>query len=313
MVDKRYYKGMVHRKHEGNHMQDRATEGLHRDAKGLDALPGVEIARALHTGQMDALSVVGSAVADIADGAELMASALQNGRSIIYAAAGSSGLMAAADALEISGTFGVPTDQIQILMAGGLPTDSSMPGATEDDTVEAEAAARAIQAGDVVIAVSASGSTPYAVTIARIARETGAKTICIANNPDTPIFDHASVAICLSTPAEVIAGSTRMGAGTAQKVALNMMSSIMGVRLGHVHDGMMVNVCADNDKLRQRAVSMIVRIAAVPESVAREHLLAASGEVKPAILTAAGVDSLARARSLLSETNGQLRAALALL
>ena len=289
----------------------RATEGLHDIAPGLDALPAVEIARHLQLAQADALASISQALPDISAGAQLMAATLRDGGALVYAAAGSSGLMAAADAMELPGTFGLAPQRIRILMSGGLPTSAEMPGRSEDDVAEAEAAAEIIVPHDLVIAVSASGSTPYTLTVARAARQRNARTICLANNRDAPLFDHATLAICLPTPPEVVAGSTRLGAGTAQKVALNMMSTLMGIALGHVHDGMMVNLRADNDKLRQRAVGMVSRIARVPEDSARKHLEAASGAVKPAVLLAAGADSPTRAQAILTDTNGDLRAALA--
>ena len=137
-----------------------------------------------------------------------------------------------------------------------------------------------------------------------------AKVIGIANAAGAKLFDHADVAICLPTPPEVIAGSTRMGAGTAQKVALNMMSTLMGIRLGQVHDGMMVGLVADNDKLRARAAAMVARIAGVEAGLAARALDLAQGAVKPAVLIALGQAPEA-AQGLLSEANGNLRAAIA--
>jgi N-acetylmuramic acid 6-phosphate etherase len=161
-----------------------------------------------------------------------------------------------------------------------------------------------------VIAVTASGATPYAVAFAQTARAKGAQVVAIANNAGGAIFAHADVAIALETPPEVIAGSTRMGAGTAQKAALNMISTLAGIRLGQVHDGMMVGVVADNAKLRARAAGMVARIAGVPETPARAALEQAKGAVKVAVLLARGRD-MDRATSLLNDTDQNLRAALA--
>ena len=294
-------------------MHKRTTEHFHPAASGIDALPYPEIAGHLLTAQMDALSAVEPAIEDLSKAATLMARTVRNGDRLIYAAAGSSGLMAAADALELPGTFGISADRIRIFMAGGLPTGSEMPGATEDDAQSAEAAAQNISAGDVVIAVSASGSTPYAVALARAAREAGAKTICIANNSDAPLFEHATVAICLPTPPEVVAGSTRLGAATSQKAALNIMSTLMGVALGHVHDGLMVNVQVENAKLKERAIGIVSHIADVPADAAEAYLAGTDGQVKPAVLMAAGAGSAAKAQELLEACDGQLRATLATL
>jgi N-acetylmuramic acid 6-phosphate etherase len=293
----------------GNHMAEPMTERLHDLAPGLDDLPLDAIAAHLLTAQTAALTAVSGATSDIARGGQIMADTLAAGGRLIYAAAGSSGLMAMADACELAGTYGVDPGQVTILMAGGLPRDAAMPGGTEDDADEAATAARIITAKDAVILLSASGTTPYALAIARVAQDRGAATIAIANNADVPLFDGATVAICLPTPPELIAGSTRMGAGTAQKVALNMMSTIMGVALGHIHDGMMVNLRADNAKLKARAATMIARITGSHDSMT--HLATSKGAVKPAILLAAGARNLDQAEALLAASGGHIRAALA--
>ncbi|WP_299685883.1 N-acetylmuramic acid 6-phosphate etherase [uncultured Tateyamaria sp.] len=281
-----------------------ATENV-MDGDAIDALlPQDAVARMVDV-QLDAVEAVRRAAAPISDAANLLARTVQDGKSIIYAAAGSSGLMALADACELPGTFGIAPEQIQIHMAGGIPIDGRMPGDTEDDTDAARDAARAAQPGDAVIVLSASGTTPYAVQMARAVRDAGARVIGIANNPDTDLLNAADIAICLQTPPEVIAGSTRMGAGTAQKVALNLMSSLMGVKLGHVYGGMMVNVVADNAKLLDRSARMVARIANVADADAARALAVTSGHVKPATLVAAGL-SHADAKALLRAHDGHL-------
>ncbi|MCV2869991.1 N-acetylmuramic acid 6-phosphate etherase [Defluviimonas sp. WL0002] len=286
------------------------TEDLHPDATGLDTCSGVEALTRLLSGQSEALSVVAHAFPAIEVGAGLMADALRGDGRIVYAGAGSSGLMAMADALELPATFGIDPDRIEILMAGGLPRDSRMPGSSEDDAASAEREAGLIRRGDVVVAVAASGSTPYALAVAKAARAGGASVIAIANNENAPIFDLADVSICLATPPEVIAGSTRMGAGTAQKVALNLMSTLMGIRLGQIYDGMMVGLVADNAKLRGRARGIVARIAGCGADAAEMALAAADGAAKPAVLIARGMSPDAAAHAL-RESNQNLRAALA--
>ncbi len=253
------------------------TERLHPAAKGLDTLPAAAVLGHLLAGQAAAVQVVASALPQIEAGAALMAQALRGEGRLVYAGAGSSALMAVADGMELQGTFGVDPSRVLLLMAGGLPVDARMPGDTEDDAGEGARAARVLRAGDVVIAVTASGRTPFALAVAQVARGAGARVIGIANSPAAPLFDHADIAICLPTPPEVLAGSTRLGAGTSQKVALNMMSTLMGLLLGQVHDGMMVGVIADNDKLRARAAGMVATIAQVDASVAAKALHAAGG------------------------------------
>lgn len=271
----------------------------------IDTLSPPHAASALLDGQSDAIAAVRRAAHDIDRGAEAMATAIRSGNALIYAAAGSSGLMALADACELSGTFGIPADAIQIHMAGGVPTNAKMPGDTEDDTETAHRATDRVAKGDVIIVASASGTTPFALAVAKNAKAKGGTIIAIANNPATPLLKHSDVSICLETPPEVIAGSTRLGAGTALKAALNLMSSMMGVKLGHVYQGMMVNVTADNAKLVKRAAGIVSHIADVSESEAKDALSRSRGNAKAAILIANGCTAT-RAANLLKTNHGHL-------
>lgn len=286
------------------------TEALHAAASGLDARPIEEIAALLIDAQVAASTVTQHALAGLAGGATAMATSVRSGGVLHYTAAGSSGLMAASDAMELGGTFSIPPSQVRIHMAGGLPTGAEMPGDTEDETRHLEAALAGISARDTVIAVSASGHTPYTLAAVRIARAQKATVIAIANNRDAALFDGADHAVCLETPPELVAGSTRMGAGTAQKIALNTLSTLMAVELGHIHDGMMVNLRADNAKLRGRAVEIVCRVAAVEKPAATAALKSADGEVKPAILTAKAGVAPDEARAILQKHGGKLRSAL---
>ncbi|MGI9390617.1 MAG: N-acetylmuramic acid 6-phosphate etherase [Boseongicola sp.] len=288
----------------------RNTEQLHDDAIGLDARPMSEVAAALAEGQIEAAHSVRNAVDPIHEGATAMAETLKADGKLYYIAAGSSGLMAAADAMELGGTYSIPVNQICILMAGGLPTSAEMPGETEDESAPLTSALDDLSAKDTVIAVSASGGTPYTLEAARIARDAGATVIGIANNADCELFSRSTHAVLLETPPELVSGSTRMGAGTAQKIALNMMSTLMAIELGHVHDGMMVNLRADNSKLRARARGIVGRIANVSDDAAATALAAVDGDVKTAALVAAGASSAEAARQMLDETEGHLRPAI---
>lgn len=291
-------------------MLPRLTEMLHPDAKGIDAQPDHAVAAALLAGQRAAIEVIEPAIPAIIEAARRMAQAVRSGYRLIYCGAGSSALMALADAAELGGTFGIPAPQIRLFMAGGIPTDARMPGDTEDDDEAADRAAQIIVTGDVVIAVTASGSTPYPLALARAARARGAQVIGLANNSDAALFTLSDVAIHLATPPELVAGSTRLGAATAQKVALNMMSTLMGIRLGQVYDGMMVGLIADNAKLRARASATVARIADTDHARAAACLAQAAGAVKPAVLIALGLQA-EKAAGLLDETDGNLRAAIA--
>jgi N-acetylmuramic acid 6-phosphate etherase len=255
---------------------------------------------------------VREAIPAIAAASALISERLKSGGRLVYAAAGSSGLMAVADALELPGTFGIKRDRIVILIAGGDEAFHNLAGGPEDDEEEAVAgiAGAGVTSADCVIALSASGSTPYAVRALRDARQRGAATIAIANNGDTPLLNAADVAILLKTPPEVIAGSTRMGAGTAQKIALNMMSTLAAVHLGHVHDGYMVNLFADNAKLRDRAARIVTAITGLDRDAADRSLEQSGGAVKTAILLAAGAESVDAAEGILEKTGQKLRPAL---
>ncbi|MBZ9851113.1 N-acetylmuramic acid 6-phosphate etherase [Mesorhizobium sp. CA14] len=296
-------------------MAETRTEALHQNAEGLDVQAPEAILAFLANAQIEASKAVHGAIPAIAVAAELIAKQLKGGGRLAYAAAGSSGLMAVADALELPGTFGIARDRIAVLIAGGDEAFRTLAGGPEDDTEEAAAAvaAAAIGKGDCLIAISASGSTPYAVRALEDARSRGAATIAIANNRDAVLFKQADVAILLETPPELIAGSTRMGAGTAQKIALNMLSTLTAIHLGHVHDGYMVNLTADNIKLRDRAVRMVAAISGKSRDDAARLLEESGGVVKTAILLAAGAANADAAEKILEGAGQKLRPALSAL
>ncbi len=271
----------------------------------IDALPSQESLATMLNSHINALQNVRGALGDLDAAAHAVAAAFQSGATIHYAAAGSSGLMALADASELPGTFKVPANQIRICMAGGVPADGHMPGGTEDDEAEANRAAESVRDGDVAIVLSASGTTPYALSFARSAQQKGAQIIAIASVANSALLQIADIAIALNTAAEVVKGSTRLGAGTAQKVALNMISTQAGVLLGHVHDGLMVNLHPDNIKLRQRARDIVAQISGVEPAVADAALELADYDTKLATLIATGINSDA-ARQLLLQHNGRL-------
>ncbi|MBZ9677944.1 N-acetylmuramic acid 6-phosphate etherase [Mesorhizobium sp. ES1-1] len=296
-------------------MAETRTEALHQNATGLDIQAPDAILSHLVGAQVEAAKIVRNAIPSIAIAAEIIADRLRSGGKLAYAAAGSSGLMALADALELPGTFGIRRDRIAILIAGGDEAFKTMAGGPEDDGEEAaKAVANAgLGEGDCLIAISASGSTPYAVRAVEEAARRGAATIGIANNPNSVLLRRAETSILLETPPELIAGSTRMGAGTAQKIALNMLSTLTAIHLGHVHDGYMVNLMADNIKLRDRATRIVAAITGRGKDEAARLLEKSRGAVKTAILLAAGADSAETAEKILEEAGQKLRPALSVL
>ncbi|WP_279482904.1 N-acetylmuramic acid 6-phosphate etherase [Aureimonas sp. SK2] len=291
----------------------RRTEESDPASVGIDACGPDEVLGRLLAGQVRALAAVEAALPAIARGVDLAATALERGGRLVYLAAGSPALIALADALEIPQTYGEPAQRFVAILAGGLDIVREFTGGPED---VAEAGRRDVLAArvgpdDCVLAVSASGSTPFVAAGLEAAREAGAATIAIANNAGAPILDSADVAILLDTGPEVVAGSTRMGAGTAQKAVLNMISTALAVRRGHVHDGHMVSLRADNAKLHARAARMVADSAGTNAELAEQALLASGGEVKPAVLLAAGASDLSDARARLARADGFLRRALA--
>ncbi|WP_373413480.1 N-acetylmuramic acid 6-phosphate etherase [Ensifer aridi] len=288
------------------------TEERPDNAKGLDVMHPALALRLLASGQQAAAKSVDQAIEPIAAAAALASEVLAAGGRLAYVGAGSSGLMAMADALELPGTYGIPKEQIVILLAGGARSLADLAGGYEDDMELARADVRdaGIGAGDCLISVSASGSTPYALAAADEAKKRGAKVVAMANNAGAALFDGADVAILLQTPPEVVSGSTRMGAGTAQKIAFNMFSTLVGIHLGHVLDGHMVNLRADNIKLRGRAIRIVSDVTGVGAAEAGRLISLASGSVKVAILLAFGARDVAEAEAALQNTKQNLRRAM---
>lgn len=288
------------------------TESRNPNAVGIDSLAPADALGLLLSGQVAAAKSVAEALPSIAALAEAGAQTIRSGGRLFYAAAGSSGLMALADALEIPGTFGIPQSRVVVLFAGGVAALEDMVGGVEDDRDQAQAdvLAKSITGKDLLIAVSASGTTPYALTTLETAKAHGAKTAGIANNAGSPLLAMADFPVLLPTPPEVLAGSTRMGAGTAQKIALNMMSTLMAMQLGHVHDGLMVNLRADNAKLKRRSQAIVAAVSGCSEAQAAIHLDLARGAVKSAILLACGARDRLQAESLLERSGHMLRPAL---
>lgn len=288
-------------------MTEKQTEARRATAAGIDLRPPEDILAMLHRGQVEAAEAVSAALPQLARGARAMADAMRGGGQLVYAGAGASGLQALADGLEIHPTFGLPLERIRTLRAGGLDDIRTPKGHAEDDVALARRDAQVIGAGDCVICLAASGSTPYPVIIMEEARARGAVTIGLSNTAEGRLLE-ADIPVFLPTPPEVLAGSTRLGAGTSQKIALNMMSTLMGVLLGHVVDGLMVNVVANNEKLFERSERIVMAIADCSRAEAAEALRAQGGAVKAAILAVRGAEDPA---ALIAQTDGDLRAALA--
>jgi len=286
------------------------TEDRDPQSIGLSKKSDEEVLSLLLDRQVEALNAAAQAIPQISLAAAALQKAAQDGRKIGYAGAGSAGLTALADCLELPGTFGFPPERMRILFAGGAQNLLHLTG-TYEDSDEAGAGdfdKSGLGDGDILIGVSASGSTPYTLGTFKAAKAAKTATIAIANNPDTPLLNEADYPIFLKTPPEIVAGSTRLGAASAQKAALNMISTLVALRLGHAVRGHMVNLVADNRKLRQRAQRMLQDLTDCTPDVAATTLEKANGRVKIAVLMLReGLDVKAAENALVLH-NGNLRA-----
>ena len=290
--------------------QPRRTESELPESSGIDTWSDADILDAFVAGQERAIAAVKLAIPQISKAANAVAACLAGGGRLFYAGAGTSIRIGVQDGSELHATFGMAEDKIGYLIAGGRAAMFETLADAEDDAEEGCRAASICKVGDALIALAASGSTPYTIAAATRAKELGATVVAVVNNPNSGLAAAANMEIFLDSGPEVIMGSTRMGAGSAQKAALNLLSTLTHIKLGAVHDGMMVNVRADNLKLKARACNIVSRIAKANEKDAAAALEISKGEVKPAILICKGAKSLDAAEHLLVETKGNLRLAL---
>jgi N-acetylmuramic acid 6-phosphate etherase len=278
----------------------------------IDVWAPVDIAEAMIEGQFAAVAAVRAARNALLQAALAAAERLRKGGRLVYVGAGTSGRLAVQDGAELVPTFSWPQERLLLLIAGGRNALLRSVEGAEDAVDQAARLAQQHDIGgdDVVIAVAASGTTPFTVSCLNEAKRRGALTIGVANNRDTPILKEADYAIWLDTGAEPIAGSTRMKAGTAQRITLNVFSSLVMILLGRVYDGLMVDLQAVNQKLVRRSEAILTRLTGRSGDEAREALRRAEGNVKLAVLLLHGCD-VKEATDVLDRAGGQLRAALA--
>lgn len=256
----------------------------------IDSWPTRVAVGAMLEGQIAAVAALACQEAALAAAADAAADRLKRGGRLVYAGAGTSGRIAVQDGVELAPTYDWPQDRLVFLMAGGPSALTESAEGAEDDGDAGRAAIDHARVGaiDVVIGVAASGRTPYTLAVIRAARRAGALTIAIANNAGTPLLDAAEHAILADTGSELVAGSTRMKAGTAQKAALNVLSTATMLRSGLVYRGRMVNMRVSNDKLLDRGRRMVAEIADVAPDVAARALDDAGHDIKKAVLIARG-------------------------
>jgi N-acetylmuramic acid 6-phosphate etherase len=284
------------------------TERINPRFVDLDSWSTSDMIEAMYDGQLVACAAVRPALPAINAAVDDAVSALKRGGRLVYVGAGTSGRIAIQDGAELRPTYGWPSDRIVFVMAGGMQAVlESVEGAEDNEAKGAEAIANAeVHQPDVVIAVAASGTTPFTVGALRSAGERGALCIAVANNRGAPLFELAQHRILIETGTEVLAGSTRMQAGTAQKIVLNLFSTAVMVKLGRVYRGLMIGMRASNAKLLRRAVVIVSQIVGCDENDAAEFVQRAEGDVKIAVLLGLGWEKTEAVEALLKH-QGNLR------
>jgi N-acetylmuramic acid 6-phosphate etherase len=287
------------------------TEGANRASRDLDRLSPREIARLMNREDRRAVAAVGRVTRDIAAAVTLIVDALRRGGRLVFAGAGTSGRLGVLEAAECPPTFNTPPALVQAVMAGGRASVFRSREGAEDDERDARRRVRAAaRRGDVVIGVSASGVTAFVRAALGEARRRGCRTVLVACNPSASLRGSADVVIAPSPGPEVLAGSTRLKAGTATKLVLNTLTTASMARLGKVYGNRMVDLQPRSRKLRERAIRLVAEIAGVPRARAGRALGAAGGRARLAILMARHSVNRATATRLLRECGGDLRRAL---
>jgi N-acetylmuramic acid 6-phosphate etherase len=289
-----------------------ATEQIRPELGHLDQMAVEELVALMCEDARRATDVVVAAGPEIAVAVEAIVERLERGGRLIYVGAGTAGRLGVLDASEAGPTFNVRPGQVMAILAGGTAAFSEPAEDAEDDSAAAAAALEAIGVAeaDAVVGVSASGLTPYVLGAVDWARSRNALTVGVACNADSPLCARADLAIELPVGPEVIAGSTRLNAGTAQKIVLNILSTATMVRLGKTYGNLMVDVRATNEKLRDRASRIVAEITGAPPAQARETLQSANWETKVAVLMLVGGIDASSARQRLRAAHDRLRPAL---
>jgi N-acetylmuramic acid 6-phosphate etherase len=288
------------------------TEQINQNTIDLDCMSPLQIAQVMNAEDAKVAAAVVEELPHIARAIEAIAAQLRSGGRLIYLGAGTSGRLGALDASECAPTFNTSSEMVIGWLAGGPDALGAAVEEVEDDANagRADAERLGVSAKDVLVGIAASGRTPYVLGAVDYAREQGALTIGLTCNKGTPLEQACAIAIAPLVGPEVIAGSTRLKAGTAQKMVLNMLSTGAMVLLGKTLGNLMVDVRASNDKLRRRALEIVRRATGLGEEVAADLLRAAGGEARVAILAGRGGIPPGVARERLAQHGGSIRAAL---
>ena len=289
------------------------TETPNTQHSRLDEYSVGDLVNALADDQLNAVNAVRAASAEIAAAVAAAVPRIEAGGRLVYVGAGTSGRLGLLDSVELYPTFSWPHERAVALLAGGHDAIYKAIEGAEDNLEQgaADIAAANVAANDVVLLLAASGATPYVLGALHAARQRGALTIGIANNPHAPITSEAEIGITLDTGSEVISGSTRLKAGTSQKIMLNTFSSALMVRMNKVYGNLMVDVMPTNAKLVKRAVNLTMLATGADETTARQTLEACQFQVKVAIVAIVKKINIAEAQLCLADARGSVRVALA--
>jgi N-acetylmuramic acid 6-phosphate etherase len=287
------------------------TEERNARTHHIDQLPTLQILRLINEEDATVAGAVAAVLPELAQAVDWTVDALRSGHRLHYFGAGSSGRLAVLDATELRPTYGVEPGSVVAHLAGGDPALTDAVEAAEDDAeAGAATAAGALTAGDVAFGVTASGGTPFVGGALRAARECGARTVLLSANPDAAVAVHADLHVTVDTGPEVVTGSTRMKAGTAQKLVLNALSTAVMIRLGRTYSNLMTDMVASNAKLRVRQVRMLVQATGAGAETCQAALAAAGGEAKVALLTLLTRVDVEQARRALRAAGGVVHQAL---
>ncbi len=285
-----------------------ATEQRNPHTRGIGSKSTIEILRAIHREDASVVRSISRALPAIARAVDAIAGALGRGGRLFYVGAGTSGRLAALDAAELPPTFGTQPRTVQALIAGGRRALTHAVEGAEDNRGKGakDLAARGLGANDAVVGIAASGGTPYVLGALEFASRKRAVTIAITSNPRTPITKVARIAIVIPTGPEVITGSTRMKAGTAQKLVLNMLSTAVMIRLGRVYDNWMIGVALTNRKLQARGLRILMEASGADVAESTRVLRQSGHNLAAALIMLKTGASAPRAKRLLRDNQGHV-------
>ena len=289
-----------------------STEQVLPAAGDLDRMSSLEIARLMNEEDATVAAAVRSALPQIARAIDVVAAGLREGGRLIYVGAGTSGRLGALDASEIPPTFNTDPRTVQFIMAGGPKALGASTEASEDDTALAVAEIKKRKPGkhDVVLGIATSGRTPFTIAAVEYARRRGSRTIALTCNRNSPLERATDFAIVTEVGPEVLAGSSRMKAGTAHKMVLNMISTGAMVRLGYVYGNLMVNVWTKNEKLVQRAIRIVEQATGADHETAARALKESGNRTPVAVVMLAAGATRSKASGALKKSKGHVREAI---